>query len=61
MVVVPKSTNPARIIENLKARDVKLDAEDMKRLTEIKTDVKLITVSSSIRVSFHELVMYAKQ
>lgn len=32
MVVIPKSVTPSRIKENMKATEVKLDAEDMKRL-----------------------------
>ena len=32
MVVIPKSVTPSRIKENMKATEIKLDAEDMKRL-----------------------------
>ena len=33
--MIPKSVTPSRIVENLKAAKVKLDAEDMKRLKEL--------------------------
>jgi diketogulonate reductase-like aldo/keto reductase len=32
MVVIPKTVTPSRITENLKATEIKLDADDMKRL-----------------------------
>ena len=35
MVVIPKTVTPSRITENLKATEIKLDAEDMKRLQEV--------------------------
>lgn len=37
MVVIPKSVTPSRITENFKATEVKLDAEDMKRLRELES------------------------
>ena len=43
MVTIPKSTNPARIEENLKAIALKLDAEDMKRLREIEEKSRVIS------------------
>ena len=36
-VVIPKTVTPSRITENLKATEVKLDAEDMKKLGELKS------------------------
>jgi diketogulonate reductase-like aldo/keto reductase len=33
--VIPKTVTPSRITENLKATEIKLDAEDMKRLREV--------------------------
>ena len=35
MVVIPKSVNPKRISENFQAAQVKLDADDMRRLVDI--------------------------
>ena len=35
MAVIPKTVTPSRIVENMKATEVKLDAEDMKRLREL--------------------------
>ena len=34
-MVIPKTVNPARITENLKSTELKLDAEDMRRLKDI--------------------------
>ncbi len=35
--MIPKSVTPSRITENLKATEIKLDAEDMKRLRELES------------------------
>ena len=35
IVVIPKTVTPSRITENLKATEIKLDAEDMKKLREV--------------------------
>ena len=37
LVVIPKSVTPARITENLKSTELKLDQEDMRRLRELET------------------------
>ena len=37
MVVIPKTVTPSRITENMKTTEVKLDAEDMKRLRELES------------------------
>ncbi len=42
MVVIPKSVNPVRIAENLKATEVKLDAEDMKQLYGLEKNHRLL-------------------
>ena len=44
MVVIPKTVNPARIIENLKSTEVKLDPEDMRRLRELDRNGRLLLV-----------------
>ena len=44
-VVIPKTVNPTRIEENLKATEVKLDAEDMKRLRELDRNTRMLNVS----------------
>ena len=36
LAVLAKSVTPSRIAENLKSVDVKLDAEDMKKLREVQ-------------------------
>ena len=44
-MVIPKTVNPTRIEENLKATEVKLDAEDMKRLRELDRNTRMLNVS----------------
>ena len=45
-MVIPKTVTPSRITENYKATEVKLDAEDMKRLRELESkNFRLISVS----------------
>ena len=39
--MIPKTVNPARITENLKSTELKLDAEDMKRLSEVDRELRL--------------------
>ena len=34
-VVIPKSVTPSRIVENIKATEIRLDVQDMKRLSEL--------------------------
>ena len=34
-MVIPESVSPPRIAENIKSLDVKLDAEDMRKLREV--------------------------
>ena len=41
MAVIPKTVNPARITENLKSAELKLDAEDMKRLAQVDRKLML--------------------
>ena len=41
-MVIPKTVNPARITENLKSTELKLDAEDMKRLRELDRNHRLL-------------------
>lgn len=35
--MIPKTVTPSRITENLKGTEIKLDAEDMKRLRELES------------------------
>ena len=35
--MIPKTVTPSRITENLKATEIKLDAEDMKSLRELES------------------------
>lgn len=42
MVVIPKSTNPVRIVENLRSTELTLDAEDMRRLKELDRNYRTI-------------------
>ena len=41
--MIPKSTNPARIIENLKSTELKLDTEDMRKLTELDRNYRMLS------------------
>lgn len=41
-VVLAKSVKESRIIENLKCTEVKLDAEDMKRIKELDRDFRYV-------------------
>ena len=45
--VIPKSSNSSRMAENLKY--VRLDEEDIRRLTEIDRNLRLLPVSSHNR------------
>ena len=40
--MIPKTVNPARITENLKSTELKLDAEDMRRLRELNRNHRLL-------------------
>ena len=54
MAVIPKTVTPSRIVENMKATEVKLDAEDMKRLRELGSkNFRLLaaTVSNTFGIS----------
>ena len=45
-MVIPKSVTPSRVIENFKATELRLDAEDMKRLGELGSkNVRYVHVS----------------
>ena len=43
LVVIPKTVNPARITENLKSTELKLDAEDMRRLRGLDRNYRWIS------------------
>ena len=40
-MVIPKTVNPARVVENLKSTELKLDAADMKRLIKVDKNLRL--------------------
>ena len=42
VVVIPKTTNPARVVENKKSTELNLDAEDMRRLREMDKNQRLL-------------------
>lgn len=42
-MVIPKTTNPARVLENLKSIELDLDPEDMRRLRDIDQNYRLLT------------------
>ena len=41
--MIPKSSNPARIIENFKSTELKLDTEDMTRLRKLDRNYRMVT------------------
>ena len=45
MVVIPKSVNPKRIAENIKATQIQLDAEDIKRIEAIDKGARMFSKS----------------
>ena len=49
--MIPKTVNPVRVTENLKSTELKLDAEDMRRLRDINKDFRLFHVSSKVNYS----------
>ena len=40
--MIPKTVNPARVVENLKSTELKLDAEDMRRLRDLDRNHRLL-------------------
>ena len=44
MVVIPKSVNPERIAENIKATQIQLDAEDIERIESIDRGTRMFRV-----------------
>ena len=58
MVVIPKTANPARITENLKSTELKLDQEDMRRLRGVDRNLRLNSVSCFIN-SIRDFVLSA--
>ena len=47
--MIPKSTNPKRIAENLKSTEIKLDADDMQRLRGVDKNLRLLKGEFFIR------------
>ena len=46
MVVIPKSVNPKRIAENIKATQIQLDAEDVEKIEAIDRGTRMFRVCS---------------
>ena len=46
-IVIPKTVNLTRVVENFKSTELKLDAEDMTRLTDIDKDLRLFKVRTN--------------
>ncbi len=44
-MVIPKTVNLTRVVDNLKSTEVKLDAEDMRKLKELDLHKRLLKVS----------------
>ena len=44
MVVIPKSVNPERIAENIKATQIQFDAEDIERIESIDRGTRMFRV-----------------
>ena len=42
-MAIPKSSNPARIIENFKSTELMLDTEDMSRLRALDRNYRMLT------------------
>ena len=42
--MIPKSVNAARIAENFKSLEVKLDEEDMRRIKEVDKNTRFLSV-----------------
>ncbi len=51
MVVIPKSVNPVRIADNLKATEVKLDDEDMKQLSGLDRNHRLLDLKMFMKAT----------
>ncbi|KAL5456880.1 hypothetical protein EMCRGX_G034106 [Ephydatia muelleri] len=49
LVVIPKSVNPDRIRENLKATEVKLDTEDLQRLKALDKNLRFLKFSWAVK------------
>ena len=43
MVAIAKSTNPSRIVENLKSAQIKLSVEEMSKLREVDRNLRRFT------------------
>lgn len=41
LAVIPKSTDPGRLVENLEAANVRLTAEDVKRISSLNLDLRV--------------------
>ena len=57
-MVIPKSVTPSRITENFKATEVKLDADDMKILTELgSTTLRYLKVERVVTLQYKDMII----
>ena len=47
--MIPKSVKPSRIAENLKSTELKLDADDMQRLSEVDKNYRYVDGKSWVK------------
>ena len=52
IVAIPKTVNPVRISENLKATEIQLNSDDVSRLRAIDMNFRLLTGTSWITSTF---------
>ena len=48
-MVIPKTVSPARITDNLKSTELKLDAEDMRQLRSLDRNYRWLTATTLMK------------